>query len=55
MEKHEYRSDLGLTTDTLEEIAHLSLTLQERGMTLTKADEKMRGTIRLISYDKYSR
>ena len=35
--------------DTLEEIAHFSLTLQERGMTLTKADKLMRRTIRLVS------
>lgn len=35
--------------DTLEEIAHLSLNLQGRGMTLTKADKLMRRTIRIIS------
>ncbi|KAK0133240.1 hypothetical protein N1851_031256 [Merluccius polli] len=54
METNEFLCDLGLMYDTLEEIAHLSLTLQERGMTLTKADKLMRRTIRLISYS-YSR
>ncbi|XP_060781081.1 E3 SUMO-protein ligase KIAA1586-like [Neoarius graeffei] len=49
METQEFLCDLGLMYDTLEEIAHLSLNLQERGMTLTKADKLMRRTILIIS------
>ncbi|XP_027132754.1 E3 SUMO-protein ligase KIAA1586-like [Larimichthys crocea] len=49
METQEFLCDLGLMYDTLEEISHLSLTLQERGMTLTRADKLMKRTIRIIA------
>ena len=49
METQEFLCDLVLMYDTLEEIAHLSLNLQGRGMTLTQADKLMRRTIRIIS------
>ena len=49
METQEILCDLALMYDTLKEIAHLSLDLQGRGMTLTKADKFMRRTICIIS------
>ena len=49
MEQEEFLCDLALIYDTLEEISHLSLNLQERGMTLTRADTLMRRTIRMVS------
>ena len=48
MEQEEFLCDLALMYDTLEEISHLSLNLQERGMTLTRADTLMRRTIRMV-------
>uniref|UniRef100_A0AAQ4R3J4 DUF4371 domain-containing protein n=1 Tax=Gasterosteus aculeatus aculeatus TaxID=481459 RepID=A0AAQ4R3J4_GASAC len=48
MEQEEFLCDLALMYDTLEEISHLSLNLQVRGMTLTRADTLMRRTIRIV-------
>ena len=53
METQEFLWDLGLMCDTLEEISHLSLSMQERGMTLTTADKLMRPTIRTISISSH--
>lgn len=49
METQEFLCDSALMYNTLEEIAHLSLNLQGRRMTLTKADKLMKRTIRIIS------
>ena len=49
MESKEFLSDLGLMYDVLEEIAHLSLKLQQQGLTLLKADKLMRRSIRQLS------
>jgi hypothetical protein len=48
IDSNEFVKDLGLMHDVLEELTNLSLQLQERFCTVTRADKLIKRTIRVV-------